>query len=291
MIVEAEIKAPSEQTRTRLLDAAREVFSQQGFQGATVREICRRAEANVAAVNYHFGSKDGLLAETLNFTQLKAMQLANIKASDCPKMRLHLFIRDFMLMLLDEKTPSSQCRIMARELADPSPALDKIVHEAIAPLHKFLGELVREIVGEQTNKHGKNDVPNDETCRARFPEETTGHSTRLQTTSAKSLVIPHEAPLSNSLPQAGERTNVKSNLEFSGEGANESLREFHVNEAELRRCVHSILGQCLFYRHSHPVLQRLHPKLRYDHKEIEAIAGHIADFSLEGIKYLAKKSG
>ncbi len=211
----AVVKIAKEQTRSRLLNAAREVFSQNGFQGATVREICRRAETNVAAVNYHFGSKDGLLAEALNFAQLKALQVANVAADECPEARLRLFIRDFMRMLLDEKTPSSQCRMMARELADPTPALDKIVREAIAPLHKFLGELVREI------------LDNSAGC-------------------AK------------------------------------------VGETELRRCVHSILGQCLFYRHSHPVLQRLHPKLRYDGKEIEAIAGHIADFSLAGINSISK---
>ncbi len=213
MIVATETKTASEQTRARLLDAAREVFSQHGFQDATVREICRRAEANVAAVNYHFGSKDGLLAEALNFASLAALQKANVQADECPRKRLRMFIHDFMLMLLDEKNPSSQCRMMARELADPTPALDKIVREAIAPLHEFLGKLVREIVG------------------------------------------------------------VKA------------------SEAELRRYVHSILGQCLFYRHSQPVLQRLHPRLRYDHKEIVAIAEHIADFSLEGLKRKAKKSG
>src|SRR3989338_7688116 len=158
----------TEQTRARLLDAAREVFSQHGLQGATVREICRRAEANVAAVNYHFGSKDGLLAEALNFAPLKAMQLANIEAGGAPEMRLRLFIRDFMLILLHE------------------------------------------IAGEKTG------------------------------------------------------------------------------EAELRRCMHSILGQCLYYRHSHPVLQRLHPRLRYDQKEIAAIALHIADFSLAGINAISK---
>jgi len=211
-IKEVEIKTASEQTRMRLLDAAREVFSQHSFQGATVREISRRAEANVAAVNYHFGSKDGLLAEALNFAQLAALQKANVEAAECPKIRLRMFLCDFMLMLLDEKNPSSQCRIMARELADPTPALDKIVREAIAPLHEFLGKLVREIVGDK------------------------------------------------------------------------------VGEAELRRCVHSIVGQCLFYRHSHPVLQRLHPKLRYDRKEIEAIGEHIAEFSLAGIKHLDKVS-
>jgi AcrR family transcriptional regulator len=133
-MTDVEIKSASEQTRQRLLDAAREVFSQHSFQGATVREICRLADANVAAVNYHFGSKDGLLAEALNFTQLATLQKANVKLAECPEIRLRLFLRDFMLMLLDEKNPSSQCRIMARELADPTPALDKIVREAIAPL-------------------------------------------------------------------------------------------------------------------------------------------------------------
>lgn len=209
MMETMESMTASEQTRARLLDAAREVFSQRGFQGATVREICRRAEANGAAVNYHFGSKDGLLAEALNFAPLAALQKAH--ASESPSIRLRLFIRDFMMMLLDENNPSSQCRIMARELADPTPALDKIVREAIAPLHEFMGNLVREIAGNQ------------------------------------------------------------------------------VGAADLRRCVYSILGQCLFYRHSHPVIQRLHLTLRYDRNEIEAIAEHIVEFSLAGIKHISKQ--
>lgn len=207
-----QIKTHSDQTRERLLDAAREVFSQCGFQGATVREICRRAEANVAAVNYHFGSKDELLAEALNFAPLKALQAANVLADECPRVRLRLFVYDFMRMLLDEKDSSSPCQIMVRELADPTPALDKIVREAIAPLHEFLGELVSAIAGEKISK------------------------------------------------------------------------------TEQQRLVYSILGQCLFYRHSHPVLQRLHPKLRYDQQEIEALATHIVDFSLAGIQQLVNKS-
>ncbi len=209
-MTEAELKSASELTRERLIAAAREVFSQNGFQGATVREICRRAEANVAAVNYHFGGKDGLLAEVLNFAPLKALQAANATTSACPRERLQLFIHDFIHMLLDEQHASLQCQIMARELADPTPALDQIVRDAVAPLHEFLGNLLREIGG-------------------------------------KSL-----------------------------------------SEAQLRRSVYSILGQCMFYRNSHPVLLRLNPKLRYDHREINAIAAHIGEFSLAGIAHLAQ---
>lgn len=152
MMTEVEIKSASEQTRMRLLDAAREVFSKHSFQGATVREICRLADANVAAVNYHFGSKESLLAEALNFSQLAALQEANVTADRCPEIRLRLFLRDFMLMLLDEKHASAQCRIMARELADPTPALDQILSEAIAPLHEFLGKLLREIAGDKVSE-------------------------------------------------------------------------------------------------------------------------------------------
>jgi len=60
-----------ENTRDRLLAAAREVFAESGFKGATVREICRRAEVNVAAVNYHFNGKEALFMAALEMEPLK----------------------------------------------------------------------------------------------------------------------------------------------------------------------------------------------------------------------------
>ena len=55
----------SESTRAKLLDAAAEVFAEIGYHGATIREICARAGVNGALVNYHFGDKLELYAQTL----------------------------------------------------------------------------------------------------------------------------------------------------------------------------------------------------------------------------------
>ncbi len=55
------------ETRRRLLDAAGEVFAENGFRGTTVRAICQRAEANIASVNYYFRDKQGLYREVLRF--------------------------------------------------------------------------------------------------------------------------------------------------------------------------------------------------------------------------------
>src|SRR6202165_3085969 len=55
----------SDPTREKLLEVAEQVFAKHGYQAATIREICVRAGANVAAVNYHFGDKLGLYTEVL----------------------------------------------------------------------------------------------------------------------------------------------------------------------------------------------------------------------------------
>jgi AcrR family transcriptional regulator len=52
-------------TRERLLTAAAALFAEHGFRRVTVRDICEEASANVAAVNYHFGDKQGLYREVV----------------------------------------------------------------------------------------------------------------------------------------------------------------------------------------------------------------------------------
>jgi AcrR family transcriptional regulator len=56
-----ELRIPESGPKRRLLDAAEQLFAERGFEAVSVRDITGRAKANVAAVNYHFGSREDLV--------------------------------------------------------------------------------------------------------------------------------------------------------------------------------------------------------------------------------------
>src|SRR3954469_17924131 len=93
-------------TRQSLLEAAGEVFAEVGFRAATVREICQRAGANIAAVNYHFGDKEKLYLEVLRHAQRYAAEKyptnMGVTAAATPEEKLQAFIRSFLLRIFDE---------------------------------------------------------------------------------------------------------------------------------------------------------------------------------------------
>lgn len=57
-----EFKLSQSEPKRRLLDAAEQLFAEKGFESVSVRDVTQHAKANVAAVNYHFGSREGLIA-------------------------------------------------------------------------------------------------------------------------------------------------------------------------------------------------------------------------------------
>src|SRR5207302_965939 len=68
---------PQHETRTRILDAAEELFMQHGFEGTSMRLLTGKAGVNLAAVNYHFGSKHALV-EAVFRRRLDPMNTARI---------------------------------------------------------------------------------------------------------------------------------------------------------------------------------------------------------------------
>ena len=76
-------------TRDRLLDAAERLFASRGIDGVSVRDIVAEAEANVASVNYHFGSKEGMLLAVLErrtkvLADRRAEQLHDLETREQP---------------------------------------------------------------------------------------------------------------------------------------------------------------------------------------------------------------
>jgi len=141
-----------ERTRERLLDAAGEVFAERGFRRATVREICRRANVNIASVNYYFKSKQDLYADVLEFSWRQALRMyPDEEGSGTPERaedRLQRFVHTFLLRILDEGRPAWFGKLTAREIVEPTGALDRVIERAIRPLHELLGGLVREVLGK-----------------------------------------------------------------------------------------------------------------------------------------------
>ena len=143
--------SPDAVTRQRLVDAAADVFVEHGFRGATVRDICARADANVAAVNYHFGDKETLYRAVLDQLFASALERHPIELGPAPELtpeqRLHAFVRGLLGRLLSEDVASRIGKIMAREMMEPSAALDHIVANVTRPMFGALSGIVRDLLG------------------------------------------------------------------------------------------------------------------------------------------------
>jgi AcrR family transcriptional regulator len=137
-------------TRQRLLDVARTLFTEQGFRQVTVRDICRKAKANVAAVNYYFGGKEGLYTEIVQtgIAMMRETQEIAARAGEGlpAARRLRAYIRAFLGRVMHAGGSSWIHKLMKREMSDPTPALDLVFEQAIQPRIDYLEALLAELL-------------------------------------------------------------------------------------------------------------------------------------------------
>lgn len=136
-------------TKDRLLEAGIEIFAERGFADASIRQICARANANAAAVNYHFGGKAPFYAEVLATCHIRAAERRPMPRldddPDHPEAVLRAWIRWFLeLLMVDGDGPLG--RLMAREMAEPTSALDELVLRSMLPIMRRLGTIVRALL-------------------------------------------------------------------------------------------------------------------------------------------------
>src|SRR6188474_390517 len=133
------------ETRERLLSTAERLFAERGFSKVTIREICKSARANVAAVNYHFNGKKGLYDEVVR-SAIKTMQTTTEAIREAGSGRpgdeqLAAYISIFLKRVVAARD-SWIHQLMMRELSDPTPALDLVVKKVVQPRLAYLREVL-----------------------------------------------------------------------------------------------------------------------------------------------------
>ena len=154
------MNADTSATRQRLLQAAIEEFAVLGFDHATVRDMCRKADVNLSAVKYYFNDKLGLYIEAVK-TAHRANRMGRglvdtdeiaAEFNGDPEQRLRAFIDGFVSQAMAAQDRSDfNHLLMFREIANPTVATEHIVREYIRPNFERLNLILKELLPPQTS--------------------------------------------------------------------------------------------------------------------------------------------
>jgi AcrR family transcriptional regulator len=140
---------PQHETRTRILDAAEELFMQHGFEGTSMRLLTAKAGVNLAAVNYHFGSKDALI-EALFRRRLDPMNAERIAALDALEVFseeniIRAFVGPSLRLIEDTKGGGRNfSRLLGRTYTEPAKTVRLLIGQMYAPtMQRFKAALER----------------------------------------------------------------------------------------------------------------------------------------------------
>ena len=140
-------------TKMKLLTAAAEVFAKKGYQHTTVAEIGRRANSNLAAVNYHFGSKDALYIAVWKRAFEEAMEVypsdGGLGPHAHPEEKLHALIKSHIHRILDDGRLGHAGKILLQEMSNPTEAIHQVLHDTIQPLLKRTQNIIKELLGPE----------------------------------------------------------------------------------------------------------------------------------------------
>ncbi|MGA9334044.1 MAG: TetR family transcriptional regulator [Rudaea sp.] len=138
------MNSPHFSTKQRILDSAESLFAKHGFAGASLRQVTAAASVNLAAVNYHFGSKENLINEvfrrrldTLNAHRLETLSAALGNADHTLEDLLAAFIRPALALSTDQPGGGTGfVRVLARAYAEHNEQLRKFLHDNYSPALK-----------------------------------------------------------------------------------------------------------------------------------------------------------
>lgn len=218
ILVEVVTANTDKETRERLLNAAGRLFAERGFKDVSVREICKEADANIAAVNYYFRDKTGLYREVLAHMvdvtwRGEREKLEQDLKGKLPEEKLYVYVRRFVGDLLKDPDARSMVleKLLNREMVDPSPEFEVVVDKGMRPNFQLLCGIVSEV------------------------------------------------------------------------------SDLSIEDHRVIRCSQSVLGQCLTFGSGKKLARFFTPGLEFTTEVIDGIARHVTQFSLAGIRAIARQ--
>ncbi len=142
-------------TRERILNAAEALFVEQGFEATSLRQITTKAGANLAAVNYHFGTKEALVREVFDrrLRVINAERLAELDAAEAqahgrplaPARLIEAFLLPVLRMSKDRaRGGHAFIRLLGRAYTEPTETVRKLLaEEYVEVLERFKRALLR----------------------------------------------------------------------------------------------------------------------------------------------------
>ena len=152
-------------TKEKIIETALYAFAQNGYEPTVTRDILAKAHANVAAINYYFGNKNGLYAEVLKrilgrinqkFTDEMEEYQKELLLRPCPeksKVLLERFIRGFVELVCSDRLTMAMCTIFVREYVEPSKSFKELFQDLNTHYRQiFVDLLVDANEGAMTSK-------------------------------------------------------------------------------------------------------------------------------------------
>ena len=140
------------ETRRRLLNAACDVFAQNGYRNTKVADICIRAGANVASVNYYFGSKKKLYNEAWQYAlQNFNESFFSESGTDSAEERLRAYIQTLVENFTAKGDLGRFSRLYLMEMVNPTGLIQDTWFETFEPKRRKLHGIIRDIMGPGTD--------------------------------------------------------------------------------------------------------------------------------------------
>jgi TetR/AcrR family transcriptional regulator, regulator of cefoperazone and chloramphenicol sensitivity len=155
--------ARGEDTRRRILDAALEVFATEGYEGASTRLLAERAGVNLPAIQYYFGSKEGLYRAVIDsiverteaeMAPLAARVKAALARPDTPREELLellcLMLEAFVALVSNGKQIEAKRLFFARAEVEDTPGLERLHESGMRQIFQPCLDLIGRLLGRST---------------------------------------------------------------------------------------------------------------------------------------------